>query len=338
MEIYSKLNPLKKNRFNELKRCVTHEHFSETKITMDFDLIEEVFATVKTIMPDFMISIEDLNNEFWKQENFTSFLLTVYLIRKIGNIVAKAEGCGTNDATGAIAFGLAFLGCSLDELVKYISSECDVITNNHDLLDEFWNWDNASELNGELLALGSFNQSEEKVTECYLEHKVKIDSLISLYNYYKLPEKSKAKQDITPVHQDFLKVMYTNIAYHTVNFNGGDLDEIPDFLIFRLIISDLVKIIKSDGFNQGFEHGGKVPDYIFRENGFVWDPSIFILPTKAKPVLGLDGVSFLQGDMDVKEMDYVEAYRPHLLELLEAATTDEEREHIQLILDLEDEK
>lgn len=325
-QFYSKLKKLKKNRFNEFNSLTNTIDIDKIKLT--FNDFTEIFATIKTIMPDFLIDIEDLNNDFLKQDDFAELLFEVYLIRQLGEIVAEDIGVGTNDCSGAIALGIAFLGIRLDDLINYISREFYVTTNNDTLLEEWNDWDSASESNSELLALGSLQQSSEKISDDYLEYKIKINTIINIYNYHQMTEKEKSKYDIKQDYENFLQVMYTNIAYLSQNYGGGFIGDIPDFLIFKLIISDLIKLIPS----KDPVIMQNIPDYLFKELGFVWDISVFEIPTKATPVLGLtDAGCFFIGDVD-EPMDYKEAYKPHLLELLEVTKDEETREILELTI------
>ena len=325
-QFYSKLKKLKKNRFNEFNGLTNTIDINKIKLT--FNNSTEIFATIKTIMPDFLIDIEDLNNDFLKQDDFAELLFEVYLIRQLGEIVAEDIGAGTNDCSGAVALGIAFLGIRLDDLINYLSREFYVTTDNDTLLEEWSDWDSASESNSELLALGSLQQSSEKISDDYLEYKIKINTIINIYNYHQMTEKEKSKYNIKQDYENFLQVMYTNIAYNSQNYGGGYIGDIPDFLIFKLVISDLVKLISS----KDADTMQNIPDYLFTELGFVWDISVFEIPTKATPILGLtDNGCFFIGDID-EPMNYAEAYKPHLLELLEVTTDEETREILELTI------
>ena len=335
---YSELKLLKDRKFIRFMHLVGCVKIDELSIS--FERTGVLWGLVKTIFPDMYLDIEDLNNDFFKCQEFTKFLLATYMVNQLGFVVAEDVGNeSVYDNVGAFAIGLGFLDITLDEFENHFKDDLvwTVLTTEEELLEEFQDWDDLTESNQYILAMGSINQTSEKVNDELLEYKVKINSLQKLYQYYSQGNnKIKKKINVNQIYEDFLTVLYTRIAYQTQNYGGGDIWEIPHFIIFKLMISDLVKLYQAEK-TRNPDVDTDLPIYYFKENGFIWDLSAFIIPTKVKPVLGFNGSMFFNTD-DGEEMNYLEVYKPHLKELLSITKDEEEKDSIKILLGEDDDK
>ena len=303
--IFNSLNKLKKNRYQEFNRLCAHINNNEVDYTYaDF---RYMIGALYYFMPDRFINLKDLDEDFIKYGIFEKMLLKLRLLINIGQLASYTQkSTSFLDVTGYLASAMYYLDVTFKQILSDLENNNYIMIPKIDIMHDYVDWEEDFDLqDGNYLAPLEFKQYNESLDVSLVENYVRNKALINLYKYHAKSQIEQEKDtNYTKYLNSFLRGYYTCKIEHDINYGGLDSSDVPNFVIFKIILSEQIKSSKEE------------METTLREYGYIWDISAFIIPTtiETKPCLDEDGGCLLA--CEAPDFDYIDFYCSHIDEII----------------------